>query len=330
MKKNVVAVIDTGLTSDFLKNRVIGGFTLSIADGDINIERDVFKDDNMHGTMCCTIISQISPSCSFFVVKIMNENGKSNSLLLTIALEELLNYEIDYINISLSTNNVIDLGRLKTAINQHSKRGTVIISSIGNPSSNSSMISYPAMLNNVLAVKSMFFCNNSEDYKVDQKKSIIYVNGDPGLVNIDGEYRFFLGNSKATSVLTGVLSKGRGKYSVEHLYDWLLLNEVKIPSVNFSFSCQDFAKSYRGIQTADEVVVTVILESIKEIIIDFDVNLLLSGAFFMDALIQPNDCIEIYRRACNRLSKKYNFESLQFENVLTIYTMAKYISQQAE
>lgn len=101
-----IAVIDSGIDSKYLAgcNQICGGIGYEILDGEI-VECDYKTDYLGHGTSCVDTILNEVPFVKIFVVKILNELGKTSIDVLIKSLEALYHLDINIINLSISLTN---------------------------------------------------------------------------------------------------------------------------------------------------------------------------------------------------------------------------------
>lgn len=332
MPKPTIAIIDSGLKVSGHYVQSIEGFTLLIDNLEVHLVDKKYDDELMHGTLCYHTIKEINPNVKFIICKIVNDSGKSNSLLLAVALEQLLLFDINIINISLATDGKNHLERLKRACDEHIKRGTIIVSSYANISSNMCLSSYPALFNNVLGVKGVYLCDDHCSYKVITDNLSVQASGDPQLFELeeDIDYRFFSGNSKATAMVSGILSTYITDYNTMEFNNLLKEFERRQSKNAKMYNEMDFIKyiqSLQGIIKVDREILNCVLETTVRINKFADVSKIEQGCLFSDININADSCIKIYMSACKSLNKHYSFHNLTYNDVSTAYRLASYISQ---
>ncbi len=200
-----VAVIDSGLSESLqisLGNRVVGGFSYAVDRNAVERQIDFF-DNCGHGTACTSIISKLAPNTQFYIVKILDESGKTNSNILIKALNDLAKSDIDIINLSVSTGTVEHYAELQKVCHELMLEGKIIISSKMNFGSNSS---YPAILDSVIGIEGGIFCNTGIIWFNKNRPIQCVADSSPSIIRT-GENEYIIGkrNSKATAVVTGIV-----------------------------------------------------------------------------------------------------------------------------
>lgn len=198
-----VAILDSGINLENIETnkQVVGGisFIYDPKTGEI-INDDCFEDENGHGTSCASMIKRIAPDTNFYIVKILDNNAKTNSKALLIALNYLLEKDIRLINLSLATIEEKYFEEISEICNLLKQRGKIIVCSLDNRNNRS----FPAVLDSVIGVRGSIF-NSSEHFwynktlKIQCVADIIPVY----IPTINGAYWLFGGNSKATALFTG-------------------------------------------------------------------------------------------------------------------------------
>lgn len=198
-----VAVIDSGIDINnyYLKESIIGGINFSCIDNNV-ISSTNIRDENGHGTACCSIIKNINHESKIYVVKILNKDAKGNSRCLLEALKHLLEIDVSLINLSLSVNNLECLSELKDICDLLSKQGKIIVASLDNRKDNS----YPACFNNVFGVRGYGF-EKRDIYWYNDKANIQCISDNTPVLIAGKEDKFTIlgGNSKASACFSGIL-----------------------------------------------------------------------------------------------------------------------------
>lgn len=209
MKQVNVAIIDSGIQLNALcesarnntQNGYIinGGTVLSIA----GIKRDRLEDHNGHGTACASVIHRIAPGAKLIHICILGQNGRCSSRQLINALELVKNFDVQIVNMSISSNDIKIRRRINKLVTELQEQGKICVAS----QSNDRWISYPAELRKVLGVAgspAVF----SEEYLYDHDKKIqIVASGAAELMKYKlPRLCFFRGNSRAAAIISGILA----------------------------------------------------------------------------------------------------------------------------
>ena len=161
-------------------------------------------DSNGHGTLCCSTILSVNSNIKFVIIKVLNQNNLCSDERLLCALRYLTEMDVDIINLSLSTDSVEYLEEYKKIFIKLKGQGKVIVAATKNGNKPSIITNLPE----VIGVYGGIF-RNYEDYWYQRNKNIQCVtNNIPYLVKgFNGKYELFGGNSKATALFTGIISK---------------------------------------------------------------------------------------------------------------------------
>ncbi|HAB62391.1 MAG TPA: hypothetical protein DCE48_17145 [Lachnospiraceae bacterium] len=196
MGKNKIALVDSRIDVNLFRENIIGDYSL------LPMEKQELC--NVHGTLCCSAIIKINPLAKIYAISVLDERNRSSSQNILDAMYYLSNIDIDIINLSLSTNNLEWEKDYQKIIRKLRRQGKIIIASLANDHS----ISVPARLPEVLGVQGNSF-RNSMEYWFNRSYEIQCVaNANPAMLKSGhGGYQLFGGNSKATAVFTGIVSK---------------------------------------------------------------------------------------------------------------------------
>lgn len=151
-----VVIIDTGMdmTNRSLSKHVIDGVRFQFSGNEI-IEDNDFQDDHGHGTSVADTIMQVFSEAQFYIIKIANEEGKTSTRLLKMALKKCLNLNVKYICISISVTSEGYHQQLSEITHQLVDQNKLIFVSV----KNGSQSSYPATLPTVIGVNGQMFCS---------------------------------------------------------------------------------------------------------------------------------------------------------------------------
>lgn len=198
-----IGIIDSGLDhKSKLRRDVIGGVSFCI-ENDTMYMTDVYDDECGHGTQCAEIIKKYCENAELYIVKIVDESGFCDSVLLLQALEHLCDVELDIINISLSIANDNYREQFEEVIEKLYRQGKKINISVRNGENNS----FPADVSNCYGVIGSE--DETQRYKYYPKECIqIHANLYPEYVpTIDESKQWFGGNSKATAMMSGIMGR---------------------------------------------------------------------------------------------------------------------------
>ena len=197
------AIIDDGVYSDsFINEDFI--HTPNILMRLQVMENNTIVEDNSeaylsHGTLCASVIGDLSPISEFISIKVLDEQGQGYSDQLVCALKWCLENEIKLIHMSLGTTNYHDFSKIETVINELTQRDFIIVAAY----SNMNIPSVPAHLPKVFGVRSdkdenlkngEYFFDNSHNLR--EENSIVAHYDKTGKINIG------VSNSFAAPVIT--------------------------------------------------------------------------------------------------------------------------------
>ncbi|MCP3780233.1 S8 family serine peptidase [Paenibacillus sp. MZ03-122A] len=196
-----VVIIDTGMdmTNRSLSKHVIDGVRIQFSGNEI-IEDNDFQDDHGHGTSVADTIMQVFSEAQFYIIKIANEEGKTSTRLLKMALEKCLNLNIKYICISISVTSEGYHQQLSEITHQLVDQNKLIFVSV----KNGSQSSYPATLPTVIGVNGQMFCS-IEPFLFSKNKEIqaVFDEAPIFVYTLAERFAFFKGTSKANALCVG-------------------------------------------------------------------------------------------------------------------------------
>ncbi|MEK4733869.1 S8 family serine peptidase [Paenibacillus sp. SEL3] len=234
-----VVIIDTGIdmTNRSLSKHVIDGVRFQYS-GDEIIEDNDFQDDHGHGTSVADTIVQIFNEAQFYIIKIANEEGKTSTRLLHVALKKCLNLNIKYICISISVTSEGYYQQLSQITQQLVDQNKLIFVSV----KNGSQSSYPASLPTVIGVNGQMFCSiDSFLFSKNKEIQAVFDEAPIFVYTLAERFAFFRGTSKANAFCVGwsmrILSSNSHKDKITFadynhvLEQYALLHKVEIPIV---------------------------------------------------------------------------------------------------
>lgn len=227
-----IAIIDSGFDNDylqFLNSNII--YKYNVFD-----ESEDITDFYGHGTIITDIIggkndgsskfSGINPNSELILIKGLNNQGISNSMFLTKAIDYAIEKEADIINLSLGSQN--DYFGFHSAIERAIEKNIFLISAVGDSEANEFF--YPSLYDNVFAIG-----NQTMEGELDSKsnrsinKELILMPGEKILYPIIEEekvvYKTNTGSSFSCAIFTGVFSLLISKFenvTYENVYEFFL------------------------------------------------------------------------------------------------------------
>lgn len=155
-----VAVLDTGvdLNHPTLVARLIPGRDL--VDDDL-VPQD--EGDGIawgHGTHIAGIVAQLAPQSQIMPVRVLDPDGRGNTLVLAYAIEWATSQGADVINLSLGAEANSQL--VRETIEEAIAEGVVVVAAAGNNDSN--VPQYPAQYPGVISVSAVDESNQKADF----------------------------------------------------------------------------------------------------------------------------------------------------------------------
>lgn len=148
--KNDIAIIDSGISSEVLKNPIRFNMEITNYKSCEKFSYDFGEQSFFHGTNCALIIEKYCPNAKLTGVKILDNEGKGILDKLEPALEWCFQKEIVLINLSLGTTHFRDKDVIRRIINHYVNKGMIIIAA----TANNGYKTYPASFSNVIGVVS--------------------------------------------------------------------------------------------------------------------------------------------------------------------------------
>ncbi|MCW1915587.1 S8 family serine peptidase [Luteolibacter sp. GHJ8] len=212
-------VLDTGSTLDGANNRNFVKLPENPA------------DQNGHGTAVNDLIKQIAPAADVASYRIADDNGRSNTFLMTQGIMAALEARVDIINISMGSYGNSAL--LKDAVDQALAAGIKIFASAGNEGY--TQVSYPAAYEGVVSVGAV---DANGSYLPFSNSGSVSVTA-PGLDLLTawtgGKTVYFTGTSASAPIVAAataaVMSQGGPKTTSSSAYSKLTdyLNDAGAP-----------------------------------------------------------------------------------------------------
>ncbi len=197
-----IAVLDSGIEREYYNknNFIVDCFKYEMNQN--KIQKSINGYDVLgHGTQSIDCIHRLAPTAKFVAIKILDDNGLTSVDVLIKALEDLIETDVNFINLSLS---LIDKNckSLENVCKNLQEQGKIIVASVENGKHES----IPACYSPVIGVRGMMF-SNQELYAVSMKENIeVICDCSPMIVNRDYNSKsLYSGNSKATCIATSFL-----------------------------------------------------------------------------------------------------------------------------
>ena len=245
-----IAIVDSGLESQYLQENTERIHFYIDDDDYINIDNDV-HDENGHGTFVYKLIKSIcyDMDIQYVIVKVLDEKSRSNSELLTFALEYLLNIDLDIIILCLASSNAGLNNKMQIITNRITSQNKIMIASLNNNNGPS----YPAIFKNVFGVQGMplplstILYDPSADIQCTADASNIFT-------MVFNKLSSFKGNSKATAFFAACIIRHLqhiNRIDIECVHKELLngsvgitykgLSDDKIYEALLNYSCKYFS-----------------------------------------------------------------------------------------
>lgn len=156
-----VAIIDTGINKVLLDNDTNLIQTYVADEKDIKEIKDNQPCNNMHGTVCTRIITNLVTDCFFKCINIIDDQARKGKIeVLLNALEWSMENQIDLIHLSVGTTDFRDFKKVEEKIDEIRSRGIIIVAA----NQNDDLLTYPAALPGVIGVRYLKRKNQNNSY----------------------------------------------------------------------------------------------------------------------------------------------------------------------
>jgi len=214
-KNSTVLVLDSGINKNLevFKGRPIV-YENNFVKGSKTIES---IDVDSHGTHCAALIGgkeskdflSVAPESQLIIGKITENGQLDDSTTLQEALDYFVDekYKIDVISISQTIVN--DVPKVKMSINEHIKRGRIVVAAIGNDTQNRNLNKkrYPGFYEECISVGSCEVNNSLSKYTCYPDRASIFCYGtDIKSFKRDSYPEPLTGTSQATAIVAGIVA----------------------------------------------------------------------------------------------------------------------------
>lgn len=332
MKEKVkVAVVDTGIDKnhEYLKDNIIGGIAFECKD-DYILVSDNYGDENGHGTSCASIIKREFKNVEIFVLKVLDNLGKTNIQVLEEALKYLLSTDIRIINLSLSvmeSESVQDLYKICEELNNQDK---IIVCSVANGFE----CSYPAKFDNVIGVKGFILEDeNSFWYNKDYDIQCVIDNNSYLRCDLNNSYKLFgKCNSQATAKLTGKIANILSENPSINLVD--LNRKLEELAIRNYWVSKDLKESKRYPEfREDKNINKHVLKEVEDILrgvlsIDKDNAELYECSLFNNYIGLNNDnCFKVIKKLEEKFDINLDYMNISRYDFISIYTLTELVEK---
>lgn len=199
-----IAIVDSGIDSNYYSDNdcFIGYKGYDYYDDEI-VENSEIHDAFGHGTECADCIHQLMPDAEIYVVRILDDEGNTSAEMLSRALDELADVDVDIVNLSLSLTDSNE-ENLRAVCRKLNESGKIITASV----QNGKTTSVPASFDEVIGVIGGLHESPHEYYWLKDSDVDLVCDCMPMMVKSAGNFfDFFSGNSKATCVATVLIAE---------------------------------------------------------------------------------------------------------------------------
>lgn len=209
----VVAVLDTGidLNHPAFTGRLVPGWDVVALDAEPQDEGPGFGWG--HGTHAAGIIAKIAPQSKLMPVRVLDPNGRGNTVKLALGIEWAAQHGAHVLNVSLGTTFHSFL--LREVIERAQAKGVVVVAAAGNRGEN--RVQYPAGYAGVIGVTAVDAANVKADFAnygagwVDLAAPGVGITST--IVGPHGSgYASWSGTSMATPFVSGAAALARQKF----------------------------------------------------------------------------------------------------------------------
>lgn len=337
MKNKVkVAILDTGIDTqhDYLKDNIVGGISFILTKDDYIVTSEDYEDYNGHGTACASIIKKELNDVELFIVKVLDEYGRTNIQVLEEALKELINKDIRIINLSLSVMKSEMVKDLYKICEELTNKGKIIVCSLANGFEES----YPAVFDNVIGVKGFILEDKNCFWYNRNRKIQCIIDNNPYLnCNINNSYKLFgKCNSQAAAKITGKIAKilsDEPSISLDDLHDKLEILSNKIIWDDSEFITSKRHPDFKErLYKRDNSTLVQIVNILKEVlIIDKDNESLFNCSLFNKHIgLTYDKCFEVIKKLEEKFNIKFEYINISRYDLVSIYTLTELVEKKLQ
>jgi len=199
-----IALLDTGISNELIDQRVKLNKQIYYDYVDENIViKDSRNDFNGHGTACLKTMWDINPHIDIYSINMLGISGTTNSKTFLAALEYAEQLEVDIIAICSSFIAANMSEEVRSVCKRIHDSGKIIIASVENGKQESSIADYDTVIGVIGAEFNKNCYSFSDHWKIQMccDASCVVTNGSRNTKQI------FFGNSRATAIASGIISK---------------------------------------------------------------------------------------------------------------------------
>ena len=223
-----IAIVDSGIDASHSGvGDVVGSVHIQI-EGEV-----VFLDDHAdcagHGTACAGIIRKKAPNAALYSVRIFDESLIASGRVLIAAIQWCIDNEMDVVNLSLGTTDVMFKESLQKVCRKAIDAGVILVAAESNDGSES----YPAVFPEVIGVTGgAIYEVDGFYYRKDQHIECVARGDEQRVCWLNGKHIMTGGNSFAAPHITGIVAhllEQHPKCSVQDIR--LLLQETALSEI---------------------------------------------------------------------------------------------------
>ncbi len=321
-----VALVDSGIDIN-----LYGKYIKEYIEFGQNTEDYFVCDANGHGTLCCSALLSVNPQVEIVAVKVLNEQNKCSSERLILALEQLIEMDINIINLSLATDSEQYVDKYQKVLNKLIQQGKVVLAATSNRK-NTSTIAY---LPETVGICGKIFAEKKEYWYHAKERLQCVANSTPALLKgLRGGYELFGGNSKATALFCGILSK---YWETIRNISW---NEKELLLEKYAYktewSEEEYEMDYCPAETGLEAIRNeTIYQKLAEILIDEleisyqDVSNLHNKRLYEFGITRFN-AITVIQRIENEFGVKIDYSKVNIFWFYSIDLLSQYIMEETK
>lgn len=323
MKKVKIAVLDSGIDKkcDCFKDIILSGRKV-FWDNKVIYDNN-FSDENGHGTACASTIYREFKNLELVIVKIMNQNGRTNVLTVEEALRYLLNTDVDIINMSFSIPQIVD-SELYQICDELVAENKVLVASCDNCRKES----YPCFFDNVIGVRGAKLNSINEIWYDPVERVQCVIDNTPTVsMTLNGHYQMLPpNNSLATARVTGIIANIISQNCIEKNNYSQIIQKIFNKEIADFRATKDINNWY--VENNDPILLKV-YDTIRK-----DKDLYCCSENICDyELLTSKGCIKyddvdwLINSVRNKIGTNADFLSMDRYDLLTLGSLTKYLKQ---